>query len=349
MAKPIIIALDGMGGDDAPDVIVEGASIAATKLPDVNFLLFGQEEVLEPLLKPYPNLEGRLRLIHTDDVIKSEDKPSQAMRRGRKSSMGLAIQAVKGGDADVAVSAGNTGALMALSKIMLRMLPGIDRPALSSLVPTVKDDCIMLDLGANVECSAENLVQFAIMGAAKARVVLGLDNPRVGLVNIGTEELKGHDTIRMADQILKVSSIPMDYMGFVESDGLGKGNVDVFVFDGFTGNVAIKAIEGVAKMIGTLLKESFSSSMLSKGGYLLAKSGLNHLKNHMDPNNHNGAILLGLNGLVVKSHGSTTAEGFYAAIKVANDTAQQDLCNLISQDLENFGDEHSKDLEEEPK
>ena len=346
MNNPIIIALDGMGGDKAPAIVVEGASIAANKLVNVNFQLYGMQDTLAPIVKLFPNLEERLTIINTEDVVNSEDKPSQAIRRGRKSSMGWAIQAVKDGEADAAVSAGNTGALMAMSKIMLRMLPGIDRPALSSLVPTIKNDCIMLDLGANVECSAENLVQFAIMGAAKARIVLGLPNPKVGLVNIGTEELKGYETIRMADKILKSSSLPMDYLGFVESDGIGHGGVDVFVFDGFTGNVAIKAVEGAAKMIGTLLKESFLSSISSKMGYLLAKSGLKHLKDHMDPNNHNGAILLGLNGLVVKSHGGATADGFCSAIQVAYDTAKKDLCNLICNDLERFGEEYKNNQEE---
>lgn len=335
-----------MGGDDAPEVIVEGISLAAQQYPEVDFLLFGKQELIEPLISRHGGLSDRVNLVHSDEVILGTDKPSQALRRGRSSSMGLAIQAVADGEAQVAVSAGNTGALMALAKFGLRTLPGIERPALGSLMPTNVGESIMLDLGANVECSDRNLVQFAVMGAAFARTVLGAERPSVALLNIGVEELKGSDTIRSAGAILKEVDLPMEFAGFTEGNRISTGELDVIVTDGFTGNVALKTAEGTANFIVGLLKEAFQSSLLSKLGYLLARRGLGRLKDQLDPNNHNGAVFLGLNGLVVKSHGGATATGFSKAIRLAIDMAKEDLCNLISNDLKNFdGHDETPDKE----
>lgn len=339
----MIIAVDGMGGDDAPSIVIEGMAKARTLYPDVKYLLFGPEDTLKPLLDQQSALNAQVTLVHTDKVITSDDKPSQALRRGREASMGMAIQSVKAGDAHVAISAGNTGALMALAKFILRTEPGIDRPALISPMPTLRGESVMLDLGANVECTAENLVQFSIMGAAYARVVLGLEKPTVGLLNVGVEDLKGRDAVRQAADTLRAhqSDWPFDYQGFVEGDGIGAGDVDVVVTDGFTGNIALKTAEGTAKLMAKLLERAFKSSTFSKIGYGFARSGMMSLKNHLDPNNHNGGVFLGLNGLVVKSHGGASAHGFSAALAVAIDMARSDLVRLIKDDLDRL--EHSQD------
>lgn len=336
MKRKNIFSLDAMGGDVGPKVVIEGASIARERLPDAKFLIFGDEAQIAPLVTKYPLLKESCEIRHTDKIVTAEDKPGQALRRGRQSSMGLAIQAVKDGDAGAAVSAGNTGALMAMAKFMLRTMPGIDRPALASLLPTSCGESIMLDLGANVECSDKNLIQFAIMGAAFARTVLGLANPSVALLNVGVEELKGNETIKNADRMLRDTNLPMDYIGFTEGHGLANGDVDVVVTDGFTGNVALKTAEGTARMIAGMLKAALSDSMMSKIGYLFAKPALMGLKDHLDPNNHNGAVFMGLNGLVIKSHGGASAAGFASAIGVAADMASNDLAGKISKDLKRF-------------
>ena len=336
MTRKNIISLDAMGGDDAPQIVIEGASIARERLPDVRFMIFGDETQIAPLVTKYPLLKESCEIIHTDKIVTAEEKPGQALRRGRESSMGLAIRAVKDGKACAAVSAGNTGALMAMSKFMLRTMPGIDRPALASLLPTSCGESIMLDLGANVECTEDNLVQFAIMGAAFARTVLGLANPSVALLNVGVEELKGNEIIKNADRMLRDANLPMDYVGFTEGHGLANGDVDVVVTDGFTGNVALKTAEGTARMIAGMLKEALSDSLMSKIGYLFAKPALSGLKDHLDPNNHNGAVFMGLNGLVIKSHGSASASGFASAIGVAADMASNNLAGKIIRDLERF-------------
>ena len=334
MVKTITIAVDGMGGDHAPYAVVDGLARAKELCPDITILLYGREDKLTPLVAKYASLRDCVTIHHTMEVVASEDKPSQALRRGRKSSMGLAIQAVKEGEADIAVSSGNTGALMALSKFILRTMPGIDRPALTSPIPTIRGECVMLDLGANVECDAHNLVQFAIMGAAYSRTVLGVRKPTVALLNVGVEDLKGKDSIRMASEILKATPhLPLSFKGFIEGDGIASGEMDVVVADGFTGNVALKTAEGTARFVTTLLGNAFKSSFLSKIGYLLARQGLKSLKEHLDPNNHNGGVFLGLNGLVVKSHGGSNAEGFCAAVTAARDMALNDINTSIHDDL----------------
>lgn len=335
MNKKVTIAIDGMGGDDAPHIVLKGISIARTQMPSLQILLFGDETKLKAIIEQeFPDIKDVVTYRHTPEVVRSEDKPSQALRRSRKSSMALAIQAVKEGEACVAVSAGNTGALMALSKFILRTMPGIDRPALVAPIPTMTGESVMLDLGANIECDANNLVQFAIMGSAYARTVLGLTNPSVGLLNVGVEDLKGKDSIKEAADVLKdANHLPLRFGGFIEGDGITSGAVDVIVSDGFTGNVALKTAEGTLKFISKILKDAFQSSLSSKLGYLLARNGMQNLKDHLDPNNHNGGVFLGLNGLVVKSHGGASAEGFANAILTANDMAQNDITKLIGDDL----------------
>ncbi len=334
MTATLTLALDAMGGDHAPEMVVKGAAAILPRFPQVRFLLFGDAEQIEPLLRKYPTLRDRAELRHTADRVHSEDKPSQALRRGRNSSMRLAIDAVAKGEAQAVVSAGNTGALMAMAKFVLRTLPGIERPALASFFPTLKGETVMLDLGANVECDSRNLVQFAVMGANLAHSALGRHRPRVGLLNVGVEELKGNDAVRGAAELLRaVQNPPFEFVGFVEGDDITKGEVDVIVTDGFTGNVALKTAEGTAKLMGTLMRAAFQRSILTKLGYLLAYSGLAMLKARIDPRFYNGGVMLGLNGIAVKSHGGTDEVGFAAALEVAIDMANDRLIERIRADF----------------
>jgi len=275
---------------------------------------------------------------HTTDKIDSSEKPSQAIRRAKTTSMGLAINAVKVGTADAALSAGNTGALMAMAKLALRTMPGIDRPALAALLPSLgAHDLVMLDLGANTECDAQNLVQFAVMGSAYARTVLGIVKPRVRLLNIGTEELKGTGELKEAAGLLREANyLPMRFDGFTEGDKLSRGDVDVVVTDGFSGNIALKTAEGTARFVTDLLRRAFTSSLRSKAGFALSKPALNLLKTHLDPNNHNGAVFLGLNGLVVKSHGGANYKGVANAIAVAASMVRNDITRKIGEDLDKY-------------
>lgn len=343
------IAIDAMGGDEGAAMVVEGTALARKRHPDIHFIFHGDEAVLKPLMANFPILAENTSVVHTDELVLAEDKPSQAVRRGRKSSMGLAIESVKSGEASVAVSAGNTGALMAMSKVMLRTMPGIDRPALASILPTLRGESVMLDLGANVECGEENLVQFAIMGAAFSRTVLGLDKPKVALLNVGVEELKGNDAVKNAAQALAGAPLPMEYTGFVEGSGIAEGVVDVIVTDGFTGNVALKTAEGTAKLITALTRQAFKTSIITRIGYLLTRGGIRRLRRHLDPNNHNGAVFLGLNGLVVKSHGGANARGFATAINLAVEMARNDLSHMILEDMKNFDDQAPADVDPEDK
>jgi len=343
LSKPII-AIDVMGGDAGLDSVIAACDLASIRYPRLHFLLHGPETRIKAALTALPRLAGRAEVVHTDEVVLGTDKPSQALRRSRTSSMGMAIQSVKDQAAHAAVSAGNTGALMALALVSLRTMPGIDRPALAALLPTLRNDSVVLDLGANTECDAENLVQFAIMGAAFARTVLGLDRPRVALLNIGVEELKGTENIREAAALLRDSDLPMAFQGFVEGDKIGKGDVDVIVTDGFSGNIALKTVEGTARLVTGLLAEAFRSSWLSKLGFLLSRGALRALKAHLDPNAHNGAVFLGLNGLVVKSHGSATVEGIANAIGVAHDLVVDNVGDRIAHDLANFSAHRPKTI-----
>lgn len=331
------IALDAMGGDSGPAVMVAGAAAAFARRDDLSFILFGDEPAIRAELARHPALAAISEVVHCDDVIAGTDKPSQAIRRAKTTSMGRAIAAVKEGEAQAAVSGGNTGALMAMAKLALRTMPGIDRPALAALLPTLGDnDVVMLDLGANTECDTNNLVQFAVMGAVYARVVLELDQPRVQLLNIGTEELKGTDALRDAAAILRASDhLHMRFDGFIEGDKLSRGDVDVIVTDGFSGNIALKSLEGTARFVTDLLRRAFTSSIRSKFGFLISRPATELLRHHLDPNNHNGAVFLGLNGLVVKSHGSANEKGVANAIRVAARMVREDLTRKITEDLAN--------------
>ena len=332
MPEKVRIALDAMGGDHGPSVVVPGAEISLTRHPDTEFILFGDQAKIEPLLAAHPQLKDVCRLVHTDVAVRMEDKPSQALRNGRwKSSMWLAIDAVKKGDADVAVSAGNTGALMAMAKFNLRMLPGIERPAIAGLWPTLKGSCIVLDLGASIGADAESLVAMAVMGTAMSRVLFHLDRPTVGLLNIGVEEAKGLEAVREAGRILREEPLPhLDYVGFVEGDDIGRGKADVVVTEGFAGNIALKAAEGTAHQFADYLRHAISQSIWSKLGYLLARPAFRMLRDKMDPRKSNGGVFLGLNGVVVKSHGGTDPEGFAAAIEVGYEMVRDELLGKIS-------------------
>ena len=317
MSKRLTLSLDAMGGDLAPRMVVEGIDIALGKLPDVDYLLFGDESVLNPLLDQFGRVRGAVQVRHTEDAVSDDERPGTALRSGRNSSMRLAINAVADGEAAGVVSAGNTGALMAMAKFVLKTLPGIDRPAIAAYFPTLRGETVMLDLGANVECSSDNLVQFAVMGEVFARNVLGLEQPTIGILNIGVEGLKGNEAVKEAALILQETSLPIKFYGFVEGDDIGKGTVDVVVTDGFTGNIALKTAEGTVKLFGQFLKEALLSSPMSRLGAFLARPALETLRKRVDPRQYNGAMLVGLNGICVKSHGNTDAFGFSNAIRVA--------------------------------
>lgn len=339
------IAVDAMGGDEGVRVMVSGAALARRRHEQFKFLLVGDEKRIKAALDDHPNMRGSSEILHCDDVVGSDERPTQALRRAKTTSMGLAIDAVKRGDAGAAVSSGNTGALMAMSKLALRTLPGIDRPALAALLPTLGEhDMIMLDLGANTDCDARNLVQFAIMGAAYSRIVTGQTSPRVRLLNIGTEDIKGTDALQDAAAKLRAATgLAMQFEGFVEADKISRGDVDVVVTDGFSGNIALKAVEGAARFVGDLLKRSFMSSLRSKIGFLISRPATDLLRHHLDPNNHNGAVFLGLNGVVVKSHGSANAVGVANAVAVAARLLEDNLTQRISAGLAELGEERLRE------
>ena len=332
------IAIDAMGGDIGPAVMIAGMARARRKDRSLTFEVFGDEKQIGPELDKHRPLLEAVTIHHTPDSIGASEKPSQAIRRAKTTSMGLAINAVKEGEAHAALSGGNTGALMAMAKLALRTMPGIDRPALAALLPTLgTTDCVMLDLGANTECDAQNLVQFAVMGSAYSRTVLGIAKPRVKLLNIGTEELKGTGELKEAAALLREADyLPLRFEGFTEGDRLSRGDIDVVVTDGFSGNIALKTAEGTARFVTDLLRRAFTSSLRSKAGFALSKPALNLLKVHLDPNNHNGAVFLGLNGLVVKSHGGANYKGVANAIGVAASMVRNDITRKIGDDLDNF-------------
>jgi phosphate acyltransferase len=335
VSASLAISLDAMGGDNAPEMVIRGADIARQRFPNAHFLFFGDEARIKPMIDKLPGLGSVSTIRHAETEVKMEDKPSQALRAGRKSSMRLAIDAVSDGEASAIVSAGNTGALMAMAKFVLRTLPGIDRPAIASFFPTIRSESVMLDLGANVQCDATNLVQFAVMGSVFASTVLGVREPSIGLLNVGTEDMKGHEEVRGAAQILRDSwHLPGKFHGFVEGDDIARGTVDVVVTDGFTGNVALKTIEGTVKLYGTFLRQSFKSSWMAGIGYLMARPALNALRARVDPRRYNGAIFMGLNGICVKSHGGTDAFGFANAIGVAVDMVANGAIEKMKQEFE---------------
>jgi phosphate acyltransferase len=335
MPHKVRIALDAMGGDHGAAVVVPGAELSLTRHPGIEFLLFGDRAVVEPLLAAHPRLKAASRLVHTDVAVKMHDKPSQALRKGRwKSSMWLAIDAVRKGEADAVVSAGNTGALMAMAKFNLRTMARIERPAIAALWPTLKGYSIVLDLGASIGADAAHLVDLAAMGGAMARVLFGLERPTVGLLNIGVEEAKGLEEVREAGRILREGHWPqIDYSGFVEGDDIGKGTVDVVVTEGFAGNIALKAAEGTARQLGQILKQEMGRTFATRLGYLLARNAFRALGDKMDPRKSNGGVFLGLNGIVIKSHGGIDAEGFAYAVDLGYDMVRHDLLAKIGQAL----------------
>ena len=339
MNARVTISLDAMGGDNAPEIVVDGAAQARERFPDVHFLLFGDESRIEPLLRKHPRLAKSATIRHTADAVSSEERPAVALRQGRNSSMQLAINAVSSGEAAGVVSAGNTGALMAMAKVTLKTLPGIDRPAIVAPCPTRVGESAMLDLGANVECNADNLVQFGMLGAAFARTVFGIEQPTVGLLNVGAEESKGRDTVRQAAAMFRDTKLPFKFYGFVEGDDIGAGTVDVFVVDGFTGNVTLKAVEGTVRLYSEYLRQTFRSSIISKLAALLAAGAFRKMRARIDPRRYNGATFLGLNGIVVKSHGGTDAFGFANAIGVAVDMVANDINEFIMRELAEYGEQ----------
>ena len=326
------LAIDAMGGDGAPDVVLDGLEIAAERHPQARFLLVGDEVRLAPLLALRKRAAKVCEIRHAAETIPGDMKPTLALRV-RRSSMRVAIDAVAAGEATGVVSAGNTGALMAMATIVVKTLPEISRPALAAIAPSGRGDVVMLDLGANVVCDARNLVEFAIMGDAFARAVLGLPTPSIGLLNVGSEELKGDERVRQAAEVLRESHISSGFHGFVEGHDILAGTVDVIVTDGFTGNVALKTGEGALKLMRDLLRQVFTSSLTAKLGYLLARPALDKLRDWMDPRRYNGAILLGLNGVVVKSHGGTDALGFAHAVDVAMDMVTHGFNDRIREGL----------------
>ena len=335
MLDKVRIALDAMGGDHGAAVILPGALIALTRHPDIEFTLFGDRAVVEPMLDSVPALKAKSKFVHTEISIRMDDKPSQALRYGRwKSSMWLAIDAVKKSEADCAVSAGNTGALMAMARFNLKMMEGIERPAIAGLWPTLKGESVVLDVGASIGADEAHLVNLAVMGSAMARVLFDVEKPTVGLLNIGVEEVKGLEQVREAGRMLREGNFPnFDYVGFVEGDDIGKGTVDVVVTEGFAGNIALKTAEGTAKQFAQYLRGAMNRTWMARLGYLLARPAFDTLREKMDPRKSNGGVFLGLNGVVIKSHGGADAEGFAAAVDMAYDMVRYELLGKIGQSM----------------
>ncbi len=322
-----------MGGDHGPKVVIPAAISALKQFPNVSLILVGDQEVIQICLQQHNVVEDeRLIIHHASQQVEMDESPALALRGKKDSSMRVAINLVKDGTASACVSAGNTGALMATARFVLKTLPGIERPAIVSALPTEKGHTYVLDLGANIDSSAEHLVQFAVMGSVLAELVDGIKNPTIGLLNIGEEEIKGNERVKETARLLAETGL--NYYGFVEGDGLYRGDVDVVVCDGFVGNVALKASEGVVHMISHFLRQSFKRNIFTKIAGFIATPVLKHFKDKLDPRNHNGANLIGLQGIVIKSHGGTDAMGFANAIKIAIIEAEHDVPNNISKHLE---------------
>ena len=332
MTRALTVSIDAMGGDTGPGIVVSALLRALQRHTNVQFLLHGDEAQLNPLLAKYAKLKGRVSIKHASGRVAMEDKPSHVLRRGRDTSMWHAIESVKQGEADVAISAGNTGALMAVSMFGLGIVDGISRPAIATIWPTLKGQTVVLDVGANVMATDEQLVDFAVMGEAFAHVIFGLERPTVGILNVGAEEQKGNDAVKGAAQILRNSSLPMAFHGFVEGDDIAKGTVDVVVTDGFTGNIALKTAEGTARLVGAYLRQSLKRSLLSRLGAVVASGALRTLRRKLDPRANAGGIFLGLNGIVVKCHGGADAVSFASAMDMAIDMANSNINARITAD-----------------
>jgi phosphate acyltransferase len=332
VTRALTVSIDAMGGDAGPGAVVSALLKTIQRHSDVQFILHGDEAQLKPLLARQPKLKDRTTIRHAPGRVSMEDKPSHVLRRGKDTSMWHTIQTVKAGDADVAISAGNTGALMAVSMFGLGIIEGISRPAIAVIWPTLKGQCVVLDVGANVTATEEQLVDFAVMGEAFAHAVFGLDKPTVGILNVGAEDQKGNDGVRAAAQILRASNLPMAFHGFVEGDDIAKGTVDVVVTDGFTGNIALKTAEGTARLVGSYLRQALKRSLLSRLGAAIASGALQTLRRKLDPRTQNGGVFLGLNGIVVKSHGGADAVGFASAVDTAIEMARADINGRITTD-----------------
>ncbi|KAB2955683.1 MAG: phosphate acyltransferase PlsX [Rhizobiaceae bacterium] len=334
----IRISIDAMGGDHGPEVVIPALVGVAERRQDVRFLIYGIDEQVRPVMERHPRLAAVSEFFPCEIAVRMDDKPSQALRHGRwKSSMWKAIEAVKNGDADVCISAGNTGALMAMSKFCLRTMATIERPAIAAIWPTIRGESIVLDVGATIGADAHQLVDFAILGAAMARALHETERPTVGLLNVGVEEIKGQEDVKEAGRILReVEPMSMEYRGFVEGDDIGKGTVDVVVTEGFAGNIALKTAEGTARQIGEYLRAALGRTMMARIGYVFAKGAFARLREKMDPRRANGGVFLGLNGIVVKSHGGTDAEGFMAAVELGYDMVRNRLLDKIRSDLDMF-------------
>jgi glycerol-3-phosphate acyltransferase PlsX len=331
-----------MGGDHAPFSVIEGAALALQKIPHLSFLFFGDQVAIEALLQKRPALAQVSNVIHCDDRVADDAKPSVALRQGKNTSMRKALDAVHDGRAVAVVSGGNTGALMAMAKLVLKTLTGVHRPAAASLMPTRSGSCVMLDLGANLECSAEELFQFAIMGDAFARAVLGIEYPRIGLLNVGEEANKGHPEIREAAQMLRDSELDINFCGFIEGNQISQGVADVIVSDGFSGNIALKTAEGTAKLIREFIKEAFNTNLLTRLSYLMAFQAMKLLRKRLDPRRYNGAMFLGLNGVAVKSHGGADEYAFSFAVRMAADLVQHRTNPRIIEELKLTAHSHGK-------
>ncbi|MEM6781404.1 MAG: phosphate acyltransferase PlsX [Pseudomonadota bacterium] len=341
MSQTQTIALDAMGGDHGPKVVVPAAKMALEQKQDLHFIFVGDQSAIEKELDHYPDLRGVSEVVHTTKMIANHEKPSAALRNSKDSSMRMAIECVKEGRAQSVVSAGNTGALMAISKIILKPLPGISRPAIASIFPTVKGKTVMLDLGANLTCDAEVLMQFSVLGAVYARVVMGIDKPSVGLLNVGTEDQKGHEEVREAATILSQVEFPGRYHGFIEGNDIALGTVNVVVTDGYTGNVALKTAEGVGKMTSQFMRDAFKSSPFAMLGYMLASGAMKRLKTRVDPRTYNGGMFLGLNGVCVKSHGGSDELATMHAILTAADLVDNGFNERVCVEIEQLMNQES--------
>jgi glycerol-3-phosphate acyltransferase PlsX len=332
LARELTVSIDAMGGDSGPGIVIAALSRSVLRHPAARFILHGDEAVLRPLLAKRAKLADRVSVRHTAEQVRMDDKPSLVLRRGRNTSMWRAIESVKNKEAEVAISAGNTGALMAMAMFQLGVLEGISRPAIAALWPTKRGQSVVLDVGANISCDADQLVDFAVMGEAFARAILGLERPSVGLLNVGSEDVKGHDAVKEAAQILRTASLPIEFAGFVEGGDISDGTVDVVVTDGFTGNVALKTAEGTARLVIGFLRSALRGSILGRIGGLIATGSLKALRRKLDPSSSTGGIFLGLNGIVVKSHGGTDALGFAGALDMAIEMAEAGVITRIIAD-----------------
>lgn len=334
--EKLILSIDAMGGDNAPRSVIEGVSLSEKLHPDeVFFFLFGDETKLNPIIEEVGLNPECYKIHHTTEFVRGDAKPSQVLRSGRETSMWKAIMAVRNGYAKAVVSAGNTGALMAMSKICLGTLPGIDRPAIAGLLPSATGPIVMLDLGANAECDAQNLVEFSLMGEVLYQLLYGEEKPSIGLLNIGSEDTKGREEIREAAAALREMGDKVNYQGFVEGNDIAGGKTQVIVSDGFSGNIALKTIEGAIKFISHALKAEVKGSWISMFGFLMAHPSLSKFKKKLDPRLYNGAMFLGLKGISVKSHGGADAFAFSCAIESAIKMAQNDICEKTKTEIAN--------------